>query len=125
MAKRTYVYTSVSAREAEFLVEMVSKELKSMNILYKLRQKKFELETEKFILVCAPLVASNCLPYKKCNCLVLDIDSSRVRPETLDRIRVCVFSQIRKNTPIIDKNDFLKNIGVKNEENTDTFQKTV
>ena len=55
--------------------------------------------------------SNNCLPYKRCSCLILDIDYSRLPFAAYDKVDYAtenILHEIHPYTEVIDKNDFMK-----------------
>ena len=111
MTKPIYTYTSIHIKEAYYFEQLLENILKGIGIPYKRKDKYMEFETDKFTLICAPLFSNNCLPYKRCSCLILDLDYSRVPFAAYDKVDYAVeniLHEIHNDTEVIDKNDFMK-----------------
>lgn len=111
MTKPIYTYTSIHIKEAYQFEQLLENILKGMGIPYKRKDKYMEFETDKFTFMCAPLFSNNCLPYKRCSCLIIDLDYSRIpfaAYEKVDYATENILHEIHHDTEVIDKNDFMK-----------------
>ena len=82
-----------------------------MNVSYKRKSEYMEFETDKFTLICAPLFSSNCLPYKWCSCLIIDLDYSKLPFAAYDKVDYATensLHEIQPDTEGMYKNDFMK-----------------
>ena len=111
MTKPIYTYTSIHIKEAFQFEQLLENIFNGMNVSYKRKSEYMEFETDKFTLICTPLFSNNCLPYKRCSCLILDIDYSRLPFAAYDKVDYAVeniLHEIHPDAEVIDKNDFMK-----------------
>lgn len=106
MTKPIYTYTSIHIKEAFQFEQLLENIFKGMNVSYKRKSEYMEFETDKFTLICAPLFSNNCLPYKRCSCLILDLDYSMIPFAAYDKVDYAVENilyEIHHDTEVIDK----------------------
>lgn len=107
----TFVYTAISFKDYKRFVELLSQIFRDRGWMYQLT-KSYEFYADCITVIPASIFSSNCLPYKKADYVILDVDYSKVPFEAYEKldqlIEIGVKSQIRESTLIVTKNDFMK-----------------
>lgn len=129
----TFVYTATSFKECKEFIELLAQIFRDRGWMYQVTQ-KHELCAGCISVIPVSIFSSNCLPYKKADCVILDVDYSKVPFEMYEKldqlIEIGIKQQIKPDVSIATKSEFMKILkklkdgGVFDEEITQSVDQT-